>query len=165
MNNNIIITFLEKIINMIFLVKLFFFEYLKKDSFKKVLSPSLFIFKSEFLAVFSIFNRIFGIFLLIIFLFMPFFFNFFFFIKTYTFLIYLLLFFIFFFFFYHLIFGKLKILLYLHNIFILINSNINKINNIYIIYFIMNIMLIFFSIYLSINLYDISVLYYSIKFL
>lgn len=114
----------------------------------KLLGPSLSIIKPELTAIFSILNRIFGVILIIILTLFPFFLLFFknshpYAMSTLFFIIILLCIII-----YHLIYGRLKLLLYINDIFLFINSNIKLINNIYIIFSIFGIMLIFLDLYI-----------------
>lgn len=112
----------------------------------KLIGPSLSILKPEITAIFSILNRIFGIFLIILFTLLPTIISILNISNPFTFYLYLIGLFLSFIIIYHLIYGKLKLLLYFNDIYVLINSNIKKINNIYIIYFFISFSLIFFNI-------------------
>ena len=102
----------------------------------KNISPSLSILKPEITAIFSIFNRILGILLLLILIFLPTIVDLI--LLSNIFIISVMLkLFILFILIFHLIFGRLKLILYFNNIYTFINSNITKIKNIHILFFIL----------------------------
>lgn len=112
----------------------------------KIIGPSLSILKPETTAIYSILNRIIGIFLLIIIfiIFLPIvltYFNFF------SFFYYNILIICMFFFLFHIIYSRLKLTLYYNKIYLFINNNISIINNLLYIYLIFILVLIFFNIF------------------
>lgn len=135
-----------------------FNNFSKKKIIKtdKLLGPSLSILKPELTAIFSILNRILGIILIFILTLLPFILIFFQNINPYSIysicFIILLLFIVI----YHLLYGRLKLLLYVNKVYLLINSNIKQINNIYIIYSIFAIILIFLNLFIISYLFQIN---------
>lgn len=111
----------------------------------KIIGPSLSIIKPELTAIFSIINRIFGVILIIILTLLPFFLLFFQNSNPYSICIIFFIILILCIIIYHLIYGRLKLLLYVNDLFLFINSNIKLINNIYIIFSIFSVILIFFN--------------------
>jgi hypothetical protein len=149
--NNLI--WIKNIINNILNLSILHNKVLKNI---KIIGPSLSILKPEITAIYSILNRIIGIFLLLIIfiIFLPIKIQY---LEIFSFFYYNILIGCMFFFFFHIIYNRLKLTLYYNKIYLFINKNIIIINNYIYIYLILILILIFCNLVLLIISYHIFV--------